>query len=301
MPTASRWIACVCLIISMNAHATFIPADQIRASYNPWPKDANLSEAEFQRIISEIQKRYEAQVKAHGGKLQMYGDWKSETLNAGATQQMGNWKVQITGALARRPELTPDGFALILCHELGHHLAGFPFSKAGFGGTWAASEGQSDYFATHVCAREMWGRDYAENAKARTLVSTYVQQRCDDIWRSSVDQDLCYRQSLAVQSMITTMATLMKKPIPQFETPDPTQVAKTNDAHPPVQCRLDTSLQGALCLAGWRSDLIPGKKANGGPHGRNAEIEAAEVSCMASNGQSVGLRPACWFKETLAF
>ena len=61
--------------------------------------------------------------------------------------------------------MTPDGFALVLCHELGHHLAGNPRVQA-----WAANEGQSDYFSTQSCARELWSGETAENAKAALTV-----------------------------------------------------------------------------------------------------------------------------------
>ena len=78
--------------------------------------------------------------------LTVYG--LTNTVNANASQRGRTWIVNMYGGLARRPEITPDGFAMVLCHELGHHMGGFPFVSG-----WAANEGQSDLFATLSCGR----------------------------------------------------------------------------------------------------------------------------------------------------
>ena len=48
------------------------------------------------------------------------------------------WVVAMFGGLARRPEVTKDAFQFVVCHEVGHHLAGWPFAY-----DWASNEGQS--------------------------------------------------------------------------------------------------------------------------------------------------------------
>jgi hypothetical protein len=203
--------------------------------------------------------------------------------------------------LARRPELTPDGLALILCHEMGHHLGGFviapsqfPFEKA-----WAANEGQADYFATQVCSRKIWINETAVNAGFRKTATTKILKLCDSVWNYSSEQDLCYRVLTAAEAMTTTMAVLMKKPIPDFETPDAVEVEKANHSHPLPQCRMDTALEGALCLAPFNEGIIPGKGISGGVESLEAEREAASFSCAQFSGYSIGLRPKCWFKPRL--
>ena len=32
--------------------------------------------------------------------------------------------IELNGGLARRPEVSSDGFTMVICHELGHFLAG---------------------------------------------------------------------------------------------------------------------------------------------------------------------------------
>lgn len=289
------------LLFAQFARSSFLPSDFTPDRTIMKIGPSNMDEAQFKSILQNIQRSYEGVVSNLGGKLQITGDWKSETLNAGATQMFGSWKVQITGGLARYPDLTPDGFALIVCHELGHHLGGFAFAKDGnpFGGTWAAAEGQSDYFASQVCARKIWGPESQVNSSFRGKVTGVAKQQCDTAWDRTQEQDLCYRVVAATTSMITTMANLMKKPIPQYDTPDTSTAASTITAHPAVQCRLDTSFQGALCTSPFNEYMIPGKKAPGGPFGLEAERESATNSCTKYSNYNLGLRPACWFKAAL--
>lgn len=286
-------------LFTLPAHATFIPEGGFApgvVSIGP----ANMDEAEFRAIITGIEKHYGPVTKLHGGNLRFNANWKNEKLNAAASQSGGNWNVEITGGLARHPELSKDGFALIACHELGHHLGGFPYdARGGFGGIWAASEGQSDYFSTQICARKLWKDDLELNATYRVSAPEFVRRGCDVVWSTEPEQDLCYRISMGVESMTRTMAILMKKEIPKFETPDPAVVSKTNPSHPAVQCRLDTAWAGSLCAVTGEESLIPGKRSSGNKDGIDAEQEAAMNSCLEAVYHKVGKRPLCWFKPRM--
>ncbi len=290
------------LFFAVSSNASWLAPEDIRKDLKPADyQNSNMSEAEFQQRIKTLQDLYAPIVARHGGKLSISGDWKGEKPNAAASQRLGSWQVKTTGGLARRPELTGDGFSLILCHELGHHLGGFSIAPAQgpMERPWASNEGQSDYFSTQVCARKLWAPDFATNAEFRKIVSEKAQKKCDSVWVNTADQDLCYRILTAVESMIKTMSTLMNKPMPDFETPDLTVVPETSHKHPPVQCRMDTTTQGALCQAVFNESLIPGKSVPGGINSLEAEQEAATFSCAAFSGFNIGLRPTCWFKPRL--
>jgi hypothetical protein len=298
----------VFFVTSSNVSATFIAEEDLAIQSLPKGYSNDITEAEFKAILKKIGDTYSPIVSKFGGKLQMQGDWKSKKLNAGARQMFGSWQVAISGELARHPDLTADGFALIVCHELGHHLGGFPIAAAmpvpipievPNTEAWAATEGQSDYFATQICAKKIWADEKAKNATFRQTAKDIVRNGCDAIYKSVDEQDLCYRTVSGVQSMIRTMANLMKKDEPKLETPDQTVVDKTLDKHPPVQCRLDTSFQGAICPMNWDESVIPGKKVSSGVDSIEAEQESARYSCTASAGFNYGIRPACWFKARL--
>lgn len=285
--------------LSTSIWATFVPEDQI--DYAKLTKgNAQITQAEFDLRIKALQDVYTPIVSHHRGRLSLKGLWTNDRIVARATQMFGSWKVEFSGGLARRPELTPDGMTLIICHEIGHHLGGFPFAGGSpLGGYWAAVEGQSDYYSTQVCARKMWSQETEINASFAGSVKPFARAQCDLTFQSVEDRNLCYRTTVASESVILTMATLMNKPVPTFETPDATVRTATIEGHPAVQCRMDTLFQGSICAADFDDQLIPGRSAAGGRDGMEAEREAAMQSCSALDQYARGLRPACWFKARL--
>ncbi len=291
-----------CLLIAQSAFATFIDPDDIKNPYQVFSaRDANMTKQEFMDVIEKARKFYEPIVASHGGKLVINAKWDDDTLNAYAQQFFGTWSVNMFGGLARHPEMTLDGFAMVLCHELGHHLAGFTFRKGfgGFGGTWAANEGQSDYFAAQSCARELWKDEVAVNATFATEIPETAVESCDRVWESEEDRNLCYRVNAGGESLARVLSALAEdEVVPDFETPSTSQVSKIDDNHPQAQCRLDTTYAASLCVAEFNPELIPGK-AKSDPFGQEAEKESAEYSCTAYRQFVDGLRPRCWYKPSL--
>lgn len=125
---------------------------------------SDVTEADFNRVLDRFQAVYGPILKNDFGKtLSINRLWSDNTVNASASQSGDIWTLNMYGGLARAAPTTLDGFALVVCHELGHHVGGFPF----YFEDWAANEGQSDYFAGIACAKFMWKNDLAENALAR--------------------------------------------------------------------------------------------------------------------------------------
>ncbi|MBI2601437.1 MAG: hypothetical protein HYW48_00125 [Deltaproteobacteria bacterium] len=253
-------------------------------------QNANMGQAEFDAIINQVKAVYAPIITAHGATLTVNHLWTNPTVNASASQSGNNWYVNMYGGLARRPETSPDGFALVVCHEIGHHLGGYPF----YGAFWAASEGQSDYFATQACARKVW-KDDVENARFRDLAPMTVKVKCNAVWQDENDQNMCYRTFLAGKSLGDLLSTLNGSATTSFETFDPNVVTRTATAHPLPQCRLDTYTAGALCRKALSANVIPGKAHPSGQTSLDAEYVAADHSCMRANGVAEGRRPRCWF------
>lgn len=267
---------------------------------NPSPHEkSNVSRMQFNAIIDKAEKIYAPVIRAQGGKLVFNRLWKDETVNASANQDGKTWTVNMYGGLARRPEVTPDGFAMVVCHELGHHLAGYSFYNE-IERSWAANEGQSDYFATHSCAKEMWKDEPEVNARSREKVLPFAQQLCDMNYTQQADRDICYRASNGGLSLATLLAKLRESDAPKFETPDRSVVSETYDGHPEAQCRLDTYLAGAVCTVPFKKSVIPAKGV-ADQFGVEAESEAGRYSCLARDGWVSAQRPRCWFKPLLEF
>ncbi len=122
---------------------------------------ADITEEEFNRISDEIVALFLPFAEIQNAKIQLNKDWKSAAANAYASRTGDTWHVSVFGGLARLKEMTKDSFALVVCHELGHHFGGFPVKSMG----WVSTEGNSDYFATQVCAWLIWGAKRRENAE----------------------------------------------------------------------------------------------------------------------------------------
>lgn len=259
-----------------QAKADFMPPNDLHLQ-DSLDLESNLSEREFNEIIDKVEAYYDPIVYRHGGNLKVNRLWTNSTVNASASQSGSSWYVNMYGGLARRPEVTRDGFALVICHELGHHLAGFPYSNS-----WAANEGQSDYFATQSCARNIWKNETKVNAQFRQTIADTAKNLCDAQWQLREDQDLCYRVMAAGKSLADLLGGGVSV---SFDSPDKTMVSRTNNAHPAGQCRLDTYMAGAVCLAAFDDEVIPWN-----------QTEAADNSCMRQDGYSAGVRPLCWFK-----
>lgn len=285
-------LAVVFATSSISAQATILPRNNLHLQ-DRLELAQDIDEAQFNKIINDIVVKYVPLAQAHGATLKSNNLWTNPTVNASANQSGSQWFINMYGGLARRAEVTPDGFAMVVCHELGHHFGGYSF----YGDMeWAAAEGQSDYFATQSCARVAWGDKKAENAAYRTDVNPVVKAKCDAVWKKADEQNLCYRVSKAGESLAALLAALGRSPVPKFETPDTRQVSKTSVAHPQAQCRLDTYFYGALCTKSFDSKIIPGRKHPKGQTGIEAEGVAAANSCMTAQGFKEGARPRCWFK-----
>lgn len=259
---------------------------------------ANITEQRFNQIIDEVIAIWSPVAAAKGILLKVDKRWSDPTVNASASQSGKTWLVSMYGGLARRPEVSEDGFALVVCHELGHHFGGYSFYGRA---EWASAEGESDYFATNACAKYLWGNQIQRNALYKRLRGTppIVQQACDAVWNGNPNaQAWCIRTSLGGHSLATLLGALNGgKTPPAFETPDQKAVSKTVVSHPQAQCRLDTYFAGALCTQKWDINVIPSKGFSGGQDTPAAEKEAMKYSCFQATGFKVGSRPACWFKQ----
>lgn len=264
--------------------------------YDNINRSANINEEKFNQIIDDVMKYWIPIAKAKGVTLVASKDWKDSTVNAYANQSGKTWTVAMFGGLARRPEVTEDGFALVVCHELGHHFGGYSFYDAT---SWASAEGESDFFATNVCAKIIWGMQTQKNLAYRNIrnVPTSVKTACDTVWNGNPNaQGWCVRAAAGGFSLASLLAALGGDPIPNFDTPDKTKVNQTNPEHPRAQCRLDTYFAGSLCTKKWDLNVIPARNFPKGQDTAGAELEAMKYSCFEKEGLKVGTRPNCWFK-----
>lgn len=285
-------------LVSQLASATTMPLNHLDLQDNPRVL-YNISPVMFRQIIDQVVGAFSPIVRLHGGELQANYLWDNHTVNASAGRSGNTWVLNMYGGLARRKEITPDGFSMVVCHELGHHLGGFPFYEAG---SWAADEGEADYFAAHTCAPVIWGHDVQGNAIHRYTVDPVAKQYCDRSTPYQPQRDLCYRIADAAQALSNLLNVLedARRPVAYRNANNMIRVPATFHGHPAAQCRLETYLNGAIC--GRKPDLrvIPAYDLNmtGGSY-LDEEKEAAKYSCAERGAVYDGSRPRCWFQQIL--
>lgn len=241
-------------------------------------KPAGLTEEQFNAVIDRFERIYTADMAKAGGTLRVKRLWNDGTVNASAQRFGSEWVVNMYGGLARHPAITVEGFALVICHEGGHHIGGAPKKP----GRWATNEGGADYFATLKCLRRFFAEDDNATIIAQSQIDPLARQRCESQFASQNDQLLCMRSSLAGNSVALLFMDLRHEQTPPgFGTPDPRVVTEMYDNHPETQCRMDTYFAGATCHVDVSVPV--------------SDNDYREGSCNQPQ-DGVGFRPLCWFK-----
>lgn len=246
--------------------------------------NANLDEPTFNAVIDKVSEIYAPIFTQIGATLNVNRNWDDGTVNAYASRSGSEWNIHMFGGLARHETVTPDGFALVVCHELGHHIGGAP-KKGGWWSNWATNEGQADYFATLKCLRRTFRGEDHKAVLSKLEVPQIVINTCAEQWSSEEDQLICQRGAMAGKSTANLFQALRRQTTPpMFDTPDEAVVTTTDHSHPDTQCRLDTYYQGALCQVDELSDV-------------DQDDETVGV-CNRDSGDTFGVRPLCWFAPT---
>jgi len=243
--------------------------------------NGGLTEAQYQEVMNRIQTIYTPVVQAKGKTLVVNRLWSDSTVNASAEQRGNNWIINMYGGIARHPDVTFEGQALVACHEMGHHLGGAP-KVSGFGNAWASNEGGSDYFAALKCLRLVFASDNNTAIVAAATIDPLARTRCLAQYPAVADQDICMRISMAGESVAYLFQDLNKDRVrPQLSTPDLSEVSRTNDRHPATQCRMDTYFGGAVCPVAVNVPL--------------SDTDFKSGSCVQGT-DALGWRSRCWFK-----
>jgi len=277
---------------SEDGKSGFVPENNLYISADE-KNLAGLTEEQFNKTIDKVVSVYAPIVDQLGGNLAVDRNWTDGTVNAYASRAGKTWKVAMFGGLARHNTITEDGFALVVCHEIGHHIGGAP-KKGGsttggwWGGntsslSWASNEGQADYWATLKCLRKVFLNDNNISMMSSLNAPAAVVEACKKN-NNAEDTALCVRTSMAGKSVSNLFSVLSSLPTTDFATPDSKVVTKTDHNHPKAQCRLDTYFQGSLCEVGMNEEVS-----------QNDEVKG---TCHPSLNSPIGNRPLCWFRPS---
>ncbi|MBK9322324.1 MAG: hypothetical protein IPM97_05115 [Bdellovibrionaceae bacterium] len=241
-----------------------------------------ITEEQFNQVLDRLERIFSGDVSRLGDILRVRRYWSDGTVNASAMRSGKTEIINMYGGLARHPTITVEGFALVACHELGHHQGGAPKSGGGwFGNAWATNEGGSDYYASLKCLRRFFAEDDNAAIIANAEISPVAEAACRAQFADVNEQLLCLRTSMAGQSVANLFFAMKKETTPpNYGTPDRSEVPQTNDDHPATQCRLDTMLSGMLCARPISDEV--------------SNVDYRQGSCFTPH-DVVGNRPRCWF------
>ena len=262
----------------------FLPKNELYIPVHSKGIKSGINESDFNTVLDKVEKLYAPIMRNYNGQLIIERKWQDGTVNASALRRGSQYIVTMYGGLARHHTITRDAFALVACHEIGHHIGGVPrYQNAGQ--TWASVEGQSDYFATSKCLRKLFEFDDNESILSGVSVDPTIIQKCEQEFTGYADQLVCKRIGMASISSAALFASSRNIPTPRVDTPDPTIVNRTDESHPGPQCRLDTYFNGAVCSIDKDSEI-----GQNDPH---------VGTCNRSDTHQEGLRPQCWYKPLI--
>ncbi len=243
---------------------------------------SGVTEADFNKVLDIVQAYYGPHIASLGGRLSINRDWQSTTVNASAERSGSTYRINMYGGLARHPAITKDGFMLVACHEIGHHIGGYPKSGGWFN-SWATNEGGADYYANLRCLRLLFTPEETAQFVESNEIDPVLKQTCEEQYQTQEDENICMRAGMAGLSGATLFQVLREEEqAPRFDTPDTNVVPRMDNSHPGTQCRLDTYYNGTICTVD-QSEPVSDEDPNVG-------------ACTTDRGFNTGVRPRCWFK-----
>lgn len=248
----------------------------------------------YQKLIGEIFAEFSPEISRHSASTEIIFHEKSSGTGAFTWRKNGGrvWEFHFYDGVLKIKNVSADVLALIVCHELGHHLAGYPFNE---NTNWSAAEGQADYFSTHACAPRIWSRDDSLNSTFSNRIPVAFKERCDSAFSEQPRRNICYRTVFAMDAM-RNYEGHGAKVLPSLTKPEPSIVKATETRHPAAQCRVDTQLAGTFCSRDFDFSTVPGHLGMA----RNtlaAERDSSPSHCDEGEFPLYMKRPRCWFSS----
>lgn len=249
---------------------------------------------EFVEIVDQVITIFQPIAALYGANITREFYWDSSGSGAFTLRRRGgtNWHIYLYDGILRFHYATDDLLRSVICHEIGHHIAGYPFKW----NRWASAEGQADYFVMHACLEEVWKNIDEEPYIPQTdKLHPFLKLACEKQYELGPRRSLCYRKAIVLEA-VRLYEGSNRRP-PNFDTPDRSTVETTNLKHPKPQCRLDTHIAGMLCSKTFDFNHFPGHLG----HGQNtpdARQDSKQYICAEGEGYLTGNRPLCWYSPT---
>ncbi len=172
--------------------------------------------------------------------------WESDYINATMIQTDNQNTIMAFGGFARQAGVTPEVFSLLLCHELGHIMGGFPLKRI----LHASVEGQADLYATLMCLKILWleKKNIQLHGEFIKLLPHSLYLACMNSFQSAQEQIICLKSIETSLKFVKIASNLIydKDPLLSLNRRSLSRAYQTLEHHPPLQCRLDTLVLGSI-------------------------------------------------------
>jgi hypothetical protein len=241
--------------------------------------EATISDEDGAQIRQQLSAVYSQDLAARGESLNIFEeddmDFQGFAFVGPGTNVAS---VQIYKGVRFNPQMNPDGYALVTCHEIGHHLGGVPMRALSL-------EGEADYFGALKCMRRYLG-SLSSTALYSEKPAMPLIARCQASFRNADDVQICARSLAAAQTLGGILKDLShESSAPSLDKSDPKVVLVTDTGHPASQCRVDTYRAGALCTVAVSEE--------------NSDTDYDAGVCNLHRDPA-DRRPACWFADPSA-
>ncbi|MEY4064312.1 MAG: hypothetical protein RIR26_520 [Pseudomonadota bacterium] len=254
--------------------------------------DSHLSSSEYKALVETIFEEFLPDSHRHDARISLQFHENSSGTGAFTWRKDGGrtWEFHFYDGVLKIKNMTTDVLTLIVCHELGHHLAGYPFKEES---TWSAAEGQADYFATQACVPRLWQHDSDKNAVFAKRVGAESKKECDASFLQQPRRDICYRTMTALEAA-RFYEGRNERVLPDLRRSDGNVVNRTQTDHASAQCRIDTQKAGAICAREFDFSFVPGIRFPA-KNSIESEMESALSVCSGADFPLSAQRPRCWF------
>jgi hypothetical protein len=240
--------------------------------------------AEYNDVIAKVIKIFTPIFAKQKLTIYIQGNWKDSTLKAlsmAANTNVNSRYIYISGGYARNNLMNRDVLLQVACHEIGHHLGGYPRKP---GHSWPSSaEAQADYYSTSKCMKLVLADEIAMNEQVAnsTDVPEFVKDDCSKQFETKESQNICVRIAMSSERKAKSYVVEDIVPFINLNNMSNSVTSVMNFEYPHAQCRLASMYQGALC--------------NVDPKIVFSSTEELTGSCHPKNGHELGARPLCWF------
>lgn len=207
---------------------------------------AAVDEMRFHRIIDIGEALSRKFAEMNKERVYFERKWSSGRVNADVMRNnQGVVRIRMYGGLARHPDITPEGLALVMAHEIAHAYCWMwnknpvyiaPEFKM-------CSEGNADYDGAYILQHAL---PYMADMELDLSYGKKMFEACDtDVAVSSTSN--CIARLNAGLSVTRLLAKLAREKASSYDKRDTRVVRRTQRSYPDtVQCRLDNMWDGVF-------------------------------------------------------